>query len=169
MARSSVRLPSAPTSARLLTRPSAMLRRNGGVIDAGIAAGLDGPVLRDSARATCSSLIATPLLKYCSGDQLMSTLSSVSTLDSSRYTMRPICMRPYSEPLTPVTTIWPPLERATWATICCSVVSRPSSQTAPPSTASVTPPPISVRRSHLRRVAGGASAGGGLRGVSIRT
>ena len=59
-------------------------------------------------------------------------------------------MRWYSEPVTPVTEILPPLALATRCTSCCKVDSRPSSQKAPPSSSTSTISEMNTRRGQRR-------------------
>lgn len=144
-------VPSRLTIVSLARRPSATAMRNGGASEAGMVSGSSSfAVVRTSTDATRSLSISIPDEKNCSGDQSMSILSAVIVLVLPLKTRRPMCMWSYSEPVTPVIAIAPPLARATRSAICCSVVSRPSSHTAPPSTTTVTPAPISVRRSQRR-------------------
>src|SRR5471030_2904478 len=79
-----LRLPSAAISVSVFKRASATLRRNGAANDEGSLAGADGPVLCDVRLAICSSLIAIPSEKNCSGDQAMSISSAVTALSLPR-------------------------------------------------------------------------------------
>ncbi|ELX12315.1 hypothetical protein Jab_1c09090 [Janthinobacterium sp. HH01] len=157
-------LPVALLKVSLSSRASDRLRRKGAASDAGILAGSDGPRLRTVSAATCSSLIDKPSEKYCNGDQLISMLSAVMTLSLLRYTSRSMCIRWYSDPLTPVTDTCPPLALEMRCTSCCRVDSRPSSQKAPASRATSTTSEISTRRGQRRRA--GADAGVAVVGAS---
>ncbi|MNR61778.1 hypothetical protein D3C85_1836190 [compost metagenome] len=79
-----VRVPSSSIITSFASFASPMLRRKGGASDSGMVGGFEGCRLCMTVLATCSSLIATPSEKYCSGDQLMSMLSAVITLSGLR-------------------------------------------------------------------------------------
>ena len=112
----------------LLMRTSLILSVNGGASVTGILAG--SPSLSASTRrlATCRWLIAMPRLKYWKGDQSMVRFSAVMRCSGLRKVTLAMCMRPYSEPLTPVMTMLPPLSRATRSASDCRVDSRPRYQ-----------------------------------------
>ena len=101
---------------------------NGGARLAGILAGPPSRSVCMVRLATRSWLMATPFDRYWNGDQEMSILSPVINWSGLRNTTWPRCIEPYSEPLTPVMTILPPLDEAIFCASVCSVDSRPRYQ-----------------------------------------